>query len=145
MNPTSTQETGISLNRRCKFGGKPMLIISEGANSLIMLNRYLLYWGKSRMNPTSTQETGPFTSCIGNGGRPMARPWEKLKARSKVRARARASNGLMCVKEGRPNVMSIENSCCPRWDSNPQPPAFMADHLPCATGTNRYFKSDNYV
>ena len=35
----------------------------------------------------------------------MARPWEWPKARAKARARARASNGLMCVKEGRPNVM----------------------------------------
>ena len=44
----------------------------------------------------------------------MARPWERPKARDKARARARAraraSNGLMCVKEGRPNVMLKENS-----------------------------------
>ena len=40
----------------------------------------------------------------------MARPWERPKARAKARARARASNGLMCVKEGRPNVMLKENS-----------------------------------
>ena len=71
----------------------------------------------------------------------MARPWERPKARAKARARARAraSNGLMCVKEGRPNVMFErklrEKNCCPRWDSNPQPSAFMADALPCATGT----------
>ena len=32
----------------------------------------------------------------------MARPWEGPKAGAKARARARASNGLMCVKEGRP-------------------------------------------
>ena len=65
----------------------------------------------------------------------MARPWERPKARAK--ARARASNGLMCVKEGRPNVERKlrEKNCCPRWDSNPQPSAFMADALPCATGT----------
>ena len=29
---------------------------------------------------------------------------------ARARARARASNGLMCVKEGRPNVMLKENS-----------------------------------
>ena len=42
----------------------------------------------------------------------MARPWERPKARAKARARARArtSNGLMRVKEGRPNVMLKENS-----------------------------------
>ena len=34
----------------------------------------------------------------------------RLKARAKARVRATASNGLMCVKEGRPNVMLIENS-----------------------------------
>ena len=39
----------------------------------------------------------------------MARPWGRPKARAKARARARAS-GLMCVKEGRPNVMLKENS-----------------------------------
>ena len=62
------------------------------------------------MNPTPTQETGPPPSCIGQRGRPMARPWERPKARAKARARARAraSNGLMCVKEGRPNVMLKE-------------------------------------
>ena len=63
----------------------------------------------------------------------MARPWERPKARAK------ASNGLMRVKEGRPNVMFErklrEKNCCPRWDSNPQPSAYMADALPCATGT----------
>ena len=59
------------------------------------------------MNPTL--ETGPPPSCIGQGGgRPMARPWERPKARAK--ARARASNGLMCVNEGRPNVTLKENS-----------------------------------
>ena len=40
----------------------------------------------------------------------MARPWERPKAKAMARARARASNGLMCVKEGRPNVMLKENS-----------------------------------
>ena len=49
----------------------------------------------------------------------MARPWERPKARAKARARARASNGLMCVKEGRPNVMLKENSerkiAAPNW------------------------------
>ena len=42
----------------------------------------------------------------------MARPWERPKARAKARARARAraSNDLMCVNEGRPNVMLKENS-----------------------------------
>ena len=61
---------------------------------------------KSPMNPTLTQETSPPPSCIGQ------RPWERPKARAKARARARAraSNGLMCVKEGRPNVMLKENS-----------------------------------
>ena len=41
----------------------------------------------------------------------MARPWERPKARAKARARARAraSNGLMCVKEGRPNVRARPN------------------------------------
>ena len=53
----------------------------------------------------------------------MARPWERPKAKAK------ASNGLMCVKD---NVMLQR---CSRWDSNPQPSAFMADALPCATGT----------
>ena len=42
----------------------------------------------------------------------MARPWERPKAgaKARARARARASNGLMCVNEGRPNVMLKENS-----------------------------------
>ena len=44
--------------------------------------------------------------ALGNGGRPiwLARPWERPKAgaKARARARARASNGLMCVKEGRP-------------------------------------------
>ena len=42
----------------------------------------------------------------------MARPWERPKAgaKARARARARASNGLMCVKEGRPNVMLKEDS-----------------------------------
>ena len=48
----------------------------------------------------------------------MARPWEKPKAKAKARARARASNGLMCVKEGRPNVIQItsdpESLACSR-------------------------------
>ena len=63
----------------------------------------------------------------------MARPWERPKARAKARARARAraSNGLMCVKEGRPNVMLKENS----ERKVAAPSAFMADALPCATGT----------
>ena len=65
----------------------------------------------------------------------MAGPWTRPKAGADARAStwARASNGLMCVKEGRPNVMLKENSerknCCPRWDSNPQSSAFMADML----------------
>ena len=40
----------------------------------------------------------------------MARPWERPKGGAKTRARARASNGLMCVKEGMPNVILKENS-----------------------------------
>ena len=40
----------------------------------------------------------------------MARPWERPKERAKARARARARDGLMCVKEGRPNVMLKDNS-----------------------------------
>ena len=38
----------------------------------------------------------------------MARPWARPKAGAKARAGARASNGLMCVKKGRPNVMLKE-------------------------------------
>ena len=41
------------------------------------------------MNPTSTQETGPPPSCIGQRRyRPMARPWERPKAKARARARA---------------------------------------------------------
>ena len=36
----------------------------------------------------------------------------EFKAGTKARARARASNGLMCVKEGRPNVMPSSRALC---------------------------------
>ena len=67
---------------------------------------------KSRMNPPRPRKQVLPHLALGNGSRPIARPWERPKARAKARARARAraSNGLMCMKEGRPNVMLKENS-----------------------------------